>query len=74
MRYHSKTKAEQCYFCASGITLVNFKDAELLKRFLSPQAKILPRKKTALCAMHQRRLARAVKRARFLALIPYVTS
>jgi len=60
-----------CYFCQRNIKEIDFKETEVLKRFLSKQYKIKPRKKTGLCAKHQKQLARAVKRARFLALLPY---
>ncbi|MEK7599077.1 MAG: 30S ribosomal protein S18 [Patescibacteria group bacterium] len=63
---------KQCYFCTSNIKTVDYKDSELLKRFLSPQAKILPRRKTSVCAKHQRKLAKAVKRSRQMALLPFV--
>ncbi|PIS42533.1 MAG: 30S ribosomal protein S18 [Candidatus Kerfeldbacteria bacterium CG08_land_8_20_14_0_20_40_16] len=66
-------KQKQCYFCANSIKEIDYKDAKNLQRFLSSYAKILPRKKTGTCAKHQRKLARAVKRARHMALIPYTT-
>lgn len=61
----------QCFFCSANQKVIDYKDAETLSKFLSVAAKIKPRKKTGLCAKHQRRLSQAVKRARFLALIPY---
>lgn len=64
---------KQCYFCTSNIKVIDYKDTELLKRFLSPRAKILPRRKTAVCAKHQRKLARAIKRSRQMAILPYTT-
>jgi len=64
---------KQCFFCTTNRDVINYKDAELLRRFLSSQAKIYPRRKSGLCARHQRRLAHAVKRARFLALVPFTT-
>lgn len=64
---------KQCYFCTTNRDVVDYKDAENLKRFLSASAKIYPRRKSGLCAKHQRKLATAVKRARYLALIPYTT-
>ena len=63
----------QCYFCTSNIKAVDYKDTEVLKRFLSPQAKIMARRKTSVCATHQRKLAKAIKRARQLAILPFVT-
>jgi len=65
-------KKQQCYFCTSNINNVDYKNTEVLKRFLSPQAKILARRKTSVCSTHQRKLARAVKRSRQTALLPYV--
>lgn len=62
----------QCYFCSQNIKDIDYKNTENLRRFISPQAKILPRKRTNLCAKHQRRLAIAIKRARILGLIPFV--
>ena len=64
---------KQCFFCTTNRNVVDYKDAELVKKFMSGSAKIYPRKKSGLCAFHQRRLAHAVKRARFLALVPFTT-
>jgi small subunit ribosomal protein S18 len=58
-----------CYFCQKNIKEVNFKETELLGHFTSGMGKIKPRKKTRVCASHQRMLAGAIKRARFLALL-----
>ncbi len=68
MAYISK----QCHFCSQNIENPDFKDLETLKRFVSSQAKIIDPKYTSTCARHQRRLALAVKRARFLGLLPFV--
>jgi small subunit ribosomal protein S18 len=51
---------------------IDYKDIELLKRFLNPHGKIMPRRRTGLSAVGQRALAAAVKRARFMALLPYI--
>ena len=64
---------KQCYFCTVNRDVVDYKDAELVRRFLSTQGKIYSRRKSGLCAFHQRRLAIAAKRARYLALVPYTT-
>jgi small subunit ribosomal protein S18 len=61
-----------CYFCQRNIKEIDFKDTQTLNRFISALGKIRPRKKTGLCAQHQKKLAQAIKRARFLALLPYV--
>lgn len=61
-----------CFFCQKGKKQVDFKDVAATSRFLSAAGKIKTRKKTGLCAQHQRNLTKAIKRARFLALLPYV--
>ncbi|MEK7192974.1 MAG: 30S ribosomal protein S18 [Patescibacteria group bacterium] len=63
---------KQCYFCTNNLKSVDYKEAETLKRFLNPHARMMGKNRTGLCASHSRRMAEAVKRARFLALIPYV--
>ncbi len=60
------------YFNVSNIRFVDYKDLENLKRFLNPNGRILARKRTGLTAKNQRSLAEAVKRARFMGLLPYV--
>jgi len=62
---------KQCYFCANNKDL-DYKDTETLKKFLTPQARIMPKKQSEVCAKHQRRLAEAIKRSRFMALLPFV--
>lgn len=57
----------------SSIKYFDYKDTELLKRFLNPHARLLARKRTGLSAEQQRRLARAVKQARFMGLLPYIS-
>ena len=59
---------------ASGKTYIDYKDTESLKKMLSGNGKILSRKRTGATAMEQRMLARAIKRARFMALLPYVST
>jgi len=58
-----------CYFCQKNIQTIDFKDTEILRHFTSGTGKIRPKKKTGACATHQRQIAQAVKRARFLALM-----
>lgn len=70
---NTKQEIKQCFFCTMNRDVVDYKDAELLRRFLSVQAKIYPRRKSGLCARHQRKVAEAVKRARYLGLVPYTT-
>lgn len=61
-----------CRLCEAGIKVLNYKDERTLSRFVSDQGKIVPRRITGACARHQRQVGRAVKRARYLALIAYV--
>lgn len=60
-----------CAFCADKIERIDYKDVNMLRRFLSDQAQIESRRRTGTCARHQRRLTTAIKRARALALLPY---
>lgn len=60
-----------CYFTANNITYIDYKDVDLLKRFISERGKILPRRVTGTSAKYQRQLTRAIKRARLMALLPY---
>ncbi|MDP3051954.1 MAG: 30S ribosomal protein S18 [bacterium] len=64
---------KKCYFCANNVAEIDYTDAETLKRFLDPQAKIMPKRKSGVCAKHQRKLSRAIKRARILGLLPFVS-
>lgn len=66
-------RKKYCRFKKSGIKYIDFKDPEFLKKFLNEQGKILPRRITGNSLKYQRRVAQAVKRARHLALLPYVT-
>jgi|SRR5215471_7842063 len=62
-----------CKFCADKIDDINYKDVKLLMPFVPERGKILPRRISGTCAMHQRKLQTAIKRARQIALVPYVT-
>ena len=66
-------KKKNCRFKKSGIKYVDYKNPEFLKKFLNEQGKILPRRITGTSLKFQRKVAKAVKRARHLALLPYVT-
>lgn len=66
-------KKKYCRFKKSGIKYVDYKDAEFLKKFLNEQGKILPRRLTGTSLKFQRKVAQAIKRARHLALLPFVT-
>jgi len=71
MRMRKKRKV--CAFCAEKHGEIDYKDIPRLKKFLSERSKILPRRITGNCAKHQRTLTTAVKRARYIALIPYIS-
>ena len=62
-----------CHFCVEKLDYVDYKDAKLLRRFVSERGKILPRRITGTCAAHQRMLTVAAKRARIIALVPFKT-
>lgn len=66
-------KKKVCVFCEEKRNIEDYKDVTRLKKFLSERYKILPRRVTGLCAKHQRELTVAVKRARHMALIPFVS-
>ena len=60
-----------CQFCADKNTAIDYKDVETLKKYVTERGKILPRRITGACAMHQRGITTAVKRARIVALLPF---
>ncbi|MGC8595485.1 MAG: 30S ribosomal protein S18 [Candidatus Kryptoniota bacterium] len=66
-------KKRVCRFCETGDVYIDYKDEKKLAKFTSEQGKIIPRRVTGTCAKHQRQLALAIKRARHLALLPYVS-
>ena len=68
-----KSHKKVCAFCVDKIEAIDYKDISRLRRFVSERAKILPRRVTGTCARHQRELTVAIKRARYLALIPYTS-
>lgn len=68
MRRHQK----MCPMCESGVRLVNYKDGRTLGRFITDRGKLLPRRITGMCARHQRQVGTAVKRARYLAILPFI--
>lgn len=62
-----------CKFCADKIDHIDFKDTRLLSPFIPERGKILPRRISGVCATHQRKLSEAIKRARHLAIVPFVS-
>ncbi len=65
-------KRRVCNFCSDKIEEIDYKDASKLRRYVSDRGRIEPRRKTGTCARHQRALATAIKRARHIAILPYV--
>ena len=66
------TKRKPCTFCVDKVDVIDYKDSSKLISYISDRGKIAPRRRTGTCARHQRALAVAIKRARQLALLPYV--
>lgn len=67
-----RSKKKVCYFTKNKIDNIDYKDVELLTKFITPSGKIAPRRTTGTCAKYQRKLQEAIKRARIVALLPYV--
>ncbi|EKA5786323.1 30S ribosomal protein S18 [Listeria monocytogenes] len=71
-RRGGRRRKKVCYFTSNGITHIDYKDVELLKKFVSERGKILPRRVTGTSAKYQRKLTVAIKRSRKMALLPFV--
>ena len=69
----NRKRRKVCQFCVDKCVCIDYKDAAKLRRFISERSKILPRRTTGTCAMHQRQLTLAIKRARQIALLPFIT-
>ena len=67
-----KPKKKVCYFTKNKVKYIDYKDVELLKKFIAPSGKISARRMTGTSAKYQRELAKAIKNARFMGLLPYV--
>ncbi len=67
-----RKRRKVCAFCVDKVEKIDYKDYAKLRRYLTDRAKIVPRRTTGTCAMHQRELTRAIKRARHMALLPFV--
>ena len=70
--FYKKSHKQTCYFTDNNIEYIDFRDVEVLKRFISEKGKILPRRYTGTKAYYQKHLALAIKRARHMALLPFV--
>ena len=66
-----KPRRKVCSYCADKVEFIDYKDAPKLRRYISERGKIVPRRISGCCAKHQRQVTNAIKRARFIALLPY---
>ncbi len=71
--FRKKSRKKVCQFCADKNAIIDYKDAAKLRKFMSERGKILPRRVTATCSIHQRELTEAIKRARQIGLLPYTS-
>ncbi|MBS1252406.1 MAG: 30S ribosomal protein S18 [Anaerolineales bacterium] len=71
MAFRRRRRRRGCRFCSGNADMIDYKNLDLLNDFVTARGKIAPRRKSHLCARHQRRVAQAVKRARQVALLPY---
>lgn len=72
-RMNKRPRKKVCQFCVDRVEKIDYKDIGRLRKCMTERSKILPRRVTGTCAYHQRELTIAIKRARYLALIPYVS-
>lgn len=68
---YKSSKKKVCAFCVDKVNEIDYKDVAKLRKFITEKGKILPRRQTGVCAKHQRELAKAIKRARVMALLPF---
>jgi small subunit ribosomal protein S18 len=73
-RGRGRPRRRICAFCVDKVNMIDYKDTEMLNRYVNEFGRIRPRRQTGTCAKHQRALAVAVKRARHIALLPFVAS
>ena len=71
-RKYFPPRRKVCRFCQRNVRDIDYKNADILKRYILERGKISPRRMTGTCAFHQRKLSTAIKRARLLALLPYI--
>lgn len=70
--YRKLNEKSRCRFCRESIAGIDYKDVQTLQKLCTPQGKIFSRKRSGNCAKHQRKAKRAIKRARFLGIMPYI--
>lgn len=71
-KFKKQPRKKVCTFCVDKVDYIDYKDTNKLRKFITEKGKIVPRRQTGLCAKHQRELTTAIKRARFMGLLPYV--
>ncbi len=71
-KFRKPAKKKVCAFCVAGEKEIDYKDVAKIRKYITEKGKILPRRQTGVCAHHQRQLSLAIKRARNVALLPYV--
>ena len=71
-KFRKPAKKKVCAFCVAGEKEIDYKDVAKIRKYVTERGKILPRRQTGVCARHQRELTTAIKRARNVALLPYV--
>lgn len=67
----TRRRRRVCFLCANKINVLDYKQTEIIKRFVTDRGKIVPRRNSGVCAKHQRLVASTIKRARFMGLVPY---
>ncbi|HDQ71419.1 MAG TPA: 30S ribosomal protein S18 [Chloroflexi bacterium] len=72
-KWYGKRRQRNCVFCTEKVDYIDYKNTSALREFLTDRGKIKPRRRSGTCAKHQRRLAQAIKRARHMALLPFVS-
>ncbi len=71
-KFRKPSKKKVCAFCVAGEKTIDYKDVAKIRKYITEKGKILPRRQTGVCSYHQRELCTAIKRARNIALLPYV--
>lgn len=71
-KFRKPAKKKVCAFCVAGEKTIDYKDVAKIRKYITEKGKILPRRQTGVCSYHQRELSNAIKRARNVALLPYV--
>ena len=71
-KFRKPAKKKVCAFCVAGEKTIDYKDVAKIKKYITENGKILPRRQTGVCSYHQRELSNAIKRARNVALLPYI--